>query len=108
MEPDLLYFIFLYKYLVNEYYTRIIKAYSFIFCKKDGNGKLEIEMPVHVDNVLVKGRPEALDKTKEMIKLMFNIQKSSKVTKLLEYTMSRVVTQTFCTVQSIWKRTLIN
>ena len=54
------------------------------FYKKDEGGKLELVMSVHVDNVFMAGKTEALEKIKDIIKLKFNIQESKKVKKLFE------------------------
>ena len=40
------------------------KADSYIFYKKDGDGKLELVMSVHVDGVYMARKPETLKKIK--------------------------------------------
>ena len=54
-----------------------------IFYRKYYNGRLELVMFVHIDDVFMSGRPETLEKIKEIIKLKFNIQESEKEKKFL-------------------------
>ena len=58
-------------------------TYYLVFYKKYDNNKLEIVMSVHVDDVFMAGSLETMEKIKEMINLNLNIQKFSKVKKLL-------------------------
>ena len=49
------------------------KSDSFILYKKYYDGKLELVMSVHVDDVFMAGIPETLEKIKETINMKFNI-----------------------------------
>ena len=62
------------KYLVNECNMVRSKACYCIFCRKDEDGKFELGMSVHVNNVFMAGNSETLEKIKELIKLNFNMQ----------------------------------
>ena len=84
VDADLLWLILLAKYLINICYLKIIKSNSFVFHKKDDNGKLELVILVHVDDVFVTGKPETLKKIKEIIKQKLNIQESGEVEKFIE------------------------
>ena len=68
---------------MNGINLKIIKANSCIFYNKSDNGKLELVMPVHVDDVFMVDNPETLEKTKEKIKLKLNIQESGKLKNFL-------------------------
>ena len=80
---SLLWLILTAKYLINEYNPKIIKADSCIFYKKDGNGKPEVMMSVHINNAFMTGNPETLEKMNWMINLKFIIQESEKVKKFI-------------------------
>ena len=59
------------------------QAESFISYSKYDEGKLELVVSVHLDDLLIAGRPETLESIKELIKLKFNIQESGKVKKFI-------------------------
>ena len=67
------------QYLVNECNVKRSKADSCIFFRKYEKRKLELVMPVHVNNVFMAGKPETLKGIKEKIKEKFNISDSGEV-----------------------------
>ena len=73
VDAALLWLILLSKYLVNKCNLNKIKADSCIFFWKDKKGKLEIVISLHVDDVVMNGKPETLKVIKENIKEKFNI-----------------------------------
>ena len=62
------------KYLINIWNLKRSKDESCIFYKKDDNGKLEIVMSVHVDDVFMARKLEKLSTIKDIINQNFNIQ----------------------------------
>ena len=62
---------------------KISKAYSCILYVKNDDGELEFMISIHVDDMFMAERPGKLKKTKEMMKLDFNIQESGKVKKFI-------------------------
>ena len=83
VDTDLLWLRLLAKYLIHEYNLKRSKADSCIFDKKDNKGKLELMIPVHVNNVIISGNPETLKNSQGKIKLKLNIQESEKAKKFL-------------------------
>ena len=68
---DLLWLRLLAKYLIQEINMPISKSYYWIFYKKDQDGKLELGIPIHIDDVFMSGIPETLEKIKKMINMKF-------------------------------------
>ena len=93
VDTALLWLILIVKYLINKYKPKRTKGDYCIFFKKYDNGKLELLMSVHVDDVFTTGKPETLDKTKEMITHKINIEEYSKVKNFSECTLNGDVTQ---------------
>ena len=58
VDADLLWLRLLAKYLMNECNMTISKAHSCIFYNNVDDGKLELVISVHVDDVFMAGRPE--------------------------------------------------
>ena len=83
VDAELLWIRLLGKYLVNECNLKRSKADSCIFFRKYEKGKLELVISVHVDDVFMAGKPEALKVIKEKIKKKFNISESGNVKKFL-------------------------
>ena len=81
VDAALLWLILLAKYLISGFNLKRSKSDSCIFYKKDEYGKLELVISVHLDDVLMVGNPDTLNKIKEMIKKKFNIEESVKVKK---------------------------
>ena len=61
------------KYLVNKCNLKRSTADSCILFGKYEEGKLELVMSVHVDNVFMAGKPKTIKYIKENIKEKFNI-----------------------------------
>ena len=55
------------KQLFNECNLKRSNAYFCIFYKKDDDGKLELVMSDHIDDVFMVGNPKTLKKIKNMI-----------------------------------------
>ena len=70
-------------YLVNKCNLKRSKSDHYIFFKKYDKGKLELVMSVHVYDIVMSGKPESINNTKEKIKEKCNIQESEKMKKLL-------------------------
>ena len=83
MDAALLCLILRVKYSINECNLKRSKAVSCIFYKKDDDGKLELVISVHIDDVFIAGHPERLYKIKWKINLKVNIQESGKVKNIL-------------------------
>ena len=74
VKASLLWLILLAKNLFNKFNLKKSNTDSYIFYNKYDDGKLELVMSVHVDDVFMAGKPEKLEKTKEKIKLKVNFQ----------------------------------
>ena len=59
------------------------KADYCISYRKYDNWKLELVMFVHIDDVIMAGKPETFEKIKGMIKLNLNVQESGKAKKFI-------------------------
>ena len=67
------------KNLFNECNLKRSNADFCIFYKKDDDGKLELVMSDHIDDVFMVGNPKTLKKIKNMINMKLNIQEIGKV-----------------------------
>ena len=83
VDADFLWLRLMPAYLIKECNMTRSKADSWILYKKDDDGKLELVVSVHVDDIFVLGRPGTLKNIKERIKLKINIQNSGKAKKFL-------------------------
>ena len=70
----LLRLILLDKYLIEKFTLKRSKYKYFIFLKKYDDRKLELVMSVHVEYVFMVGKPEKLDKIKDIIRQEFNMK----------------------------------
>ena len=64
VDVGLLWLRLLSKYLIHLYNLKSIKADSCIFYNKDDEGKLELVMSVHVDDVFMAGNLDTLKNIK--------------------------------------------
>ena len=60
VDSSLLWLRLLVRYLVKEFNLKSSKADSYIFFWKDENGKLELVISVHVDDLFMAGKPDTL------------------------------------------------